>query len=78
MDDSPTDENAEGSEPESVSLPITVPAEVAAEILEELEAGRSVAAELDPELTPHLAERIRWQLEHGKQVTELVSEYDGE
>ncbi|MFC4360045.1 hypothetical protein ACFO0N_19015 [Halobium salinum] len=63
---------------ESVALPITVSVDVAETILEELEAGRSVEAELDPELMPQLAERIRWQLAHGRRITELVAEYDDE
>jgi cell division septation protein DedD len=63
---------------DSVALPIKVPREVAVTIMEELEEGRAVEAEFDPERMPHLADRIRWQLEHERLVTEFVPEYEAE
>jgi hypothetical protein len=67
-------------EPEldSVALPIRVPREVAVTVMEELEEGRAVEAEFDPERMPQLADRIRWQLEHDRQVTEFVPDYEAE
>ena len=69
----PSDTSTDGSD--QVDIPITVPPEMAEEMADELERTGSIHINVTNGNAPSLVEQIRWQLEEGQPVTELVDEY---